>query len=247
MVTNPASGGGALALACTAVAARVARCAVKVVLVHLNTSGAAELAASLGSTTDETAGRGVGVAASPGVVAIEKSAHHRPALVIATGTLATSAGQALARTATGSTVLLVLVFWASTGVSGTFFLAVTLAGAGATYGIGRGELAFLAAAVVGIIADGVTLELARLGVAARVVTAAFLSTTVAVLAGLDDAISTLASTNGSDPAVVGQTAGFDAVTAQGGADVANCTTGEIGHTGFRIWVHDVFRIGVTGR
>lgn len=95
--------------------------------------------------------------------------------------------------------------------------------AGPAYGICRGELATLAAAVVGIIANGPAFELAGFGITAVIVPTGLFTTTVAVFALLDETIAALAARVGGDSVVVGKATGFDAVAAHGRADISNRT------------------------
>jgi len=79
----------------------------------------------------------------------------------------------------------------------------------------------VAAIVVAVIADRTAREFACCRIATGVVSAALSSTAVAVLARFDYAVAALLAGDGSDPSVVREARGFDAVSSDGTADVAN--------------------------
>lgn len=164
VVADPAGGGRALAMAVVAAATCFARRAVEEVLVRVDAGSTSELRAASGRAADDTARWGSGLSTGPRVVAVEERAHHRATLVVTTGALATGALQPVVRITARITILLELVDRAGTALSSAFFLGVALARARSAHSIGSGVLAFLAAIVVGVIANGTVLELACLSV-----------------------------------------------------------------------------------
>jgi len=143
------------------------------------------------------------------VVALGVAAHSRLALHVATSALTGSALQALA---TAVAIWLGFVTRTATGVSRTDFLRVAVTSASPADGALRLELAVIAAVFVSVIADGAVLVLARFGVAARVVSAAFGATAITVFAGLDDTIAALLACNGRDVPIVREAVGVDVAT-----------------------------------
>lgn len=153
-------------------------------------------------TTDQAAGWVYRILAGPGIVGVEKGAHHGAALVVTTRALAAGAGEA---TATRGSVVFVLVTRTGAGVARAGLGNVTGACTRTTDRVGGCKLALTAAAVVGVVADGVVLVFACRGITASIVAAVFLAATVAVFAGLDDAVAALAAANSHDSAIVGET------------------------------------------
>lgn len=125
-------------------------------------------------------------------------------------------------------------------------LRVAGAGAGAADGAGGGELAAVAAVLVGVVADGAGLEAAGARVAAGVRGAVGLAAAVAVLAVLDDAVAALVAGDGGDAAVGGEAGRVDAVAADAAADVADAAGGEVRDALGGGGVHDVLFAGVAG-
>lgn len=126
MVLDPGFDVLALAVAVAAVAATTAGSAVEEVLVD------AVARADLRGGADQFAGGtegGTGV----GVVAVEETAHHTAALVVAAGALATSAGKSRATAAAARAVLLERVGRTSTGVAAAGLCHVAVAATGTTY------------------------------------------------------------------------------------------------------------------
>lgn len=114
-----------------------------------------------------------------------------------------------------------LIGRASRAVASAGLLRITVAGARTTDDTSGGELARTGTAVlVGRITDGVRLELASIRVTAAVCSAANLSTAIAVLATLDDAVSTLAADKSLDVLVVSQAVALD-VALESRADVTD--------------------------
>lgn len=128
---------------------------------------------------------------SLGVVSARQAVGHVLALQVARSTLPRRAFEPIA---TRVAVILVLVDRAGGLVAGAGFQNVAFAGAGPADCAARCKLALIRAAIfVGGITDGAAGELARFGIAALVSIAACLAAAVAVLAGLHDAVPTLAA------------------------------------------------------
>ena len=161
--------------------------------------------------------------------------------------MAAGAAEVLALGAAAGTVFFVFVVGAGARGSAAGLGSVAFSGAGAADGAGSGELTFVAAAVVGVIADSTAFKFAGLCVTAGVVAAAFFVAAVTLLVAFNDAVAALAAANGDDAAVVGQTSGLDAVLANGRADVTDCTLRKLSHGVLSIGVHDVFRAGIASR
>jgi hypothetical protein len=136
------------------------------------------------------------------MIGVEQAAHHGTALIIATGTLAAGTGEA---TTTRRSVVLELIRGAGAGVSSTGLGNVTDTCTRSADCVCGRKLAFCATAVIGVVADGIVLELACLCVAASIGTAAFLAATVAVFASFDDAVAASAAAHRYDSAIVGET------------------------------------------
>lgn len=87
----------------------------------------------------------------------------------------------------------------------------------------------MTAALIAVIAHGASLELARGRIAASVVAATGSATTIAFLAGLDDAITTLLAHEGGNIAVVSQASRPDRVATKCRAYIAYTTRREVGN------------------
>lgn len=133
-----------------------------------------------------TAQHAVAVVTSIRIVALSIAAHDGLALHVSARALTRRASESVA---TVGTIGLCLVFGAIRRGARASFLWIAGADRGAADGIGRGELAVAAAVLVGIVTDGIVDELARLWVAACVVFATRLATTVALLVAFDDAVT----------------------------------------------------------
>jgi hypothetical protein len=115
---------------------------------------------------------------------------------------------------------------ATTGVTRTLLLRVTLAGALATNGAGTGKLALASAAFfVGRVANSIIDVLASFRVAALVVSTSLFTAAVAIFARLDDAVATLATGHRLDIAVVFQT-GCPVAVFEERANISDTTGGE---------------------
>lgn len=155
-----------------------------------------------GCTADETAGGTICVLAGPGVIGVQQGAYHRATLVVATCALAAGAAELLVLVAAAGTIVFVFVFGTGARGSAAGLGDVAFTGAGTADSVGGGELAFAAAAVVRVVADGTVFEFAGLGIAAGVVAAAFFVAAVAFLVAFDDAVAALTAANGHDAAVI---------------------------------------------
>lgn len=202
MIIDPASHGGPLALAAVAVTAGVAGCTVQEILVRVNAVPGGELLDLMGCAANQAARRSHDILTGPGIVGTEERAHDATALIVATRALAAGTVET---TAARGAVILVCVAGAGTRVSGAGLRNVAGVCARAADCVGGCKLAAGAAAVVGVVADGVVLELACLCVAASIASAVLLAATVTVFAGFDDAVAALAAADSRDSAVVGET------------------------------------------
>lgn len=117
--------------------------------------------------------------------------------------MAAGAAESLVLGAAAGTVVFVFVGGTRARGSAAGLGDVAFSGAGAADGVGGGELALIAAAVVGVIAHGAAFKFAGLGVTAGVVAAAFFVAAVTLLVAFDDAVAALAAADGHDAAVVG--------------------------------------------
>lgn len=153
---------------------------------------------------------------------MEEAAHYGSALEVPAGALAAGTFQARGIAAAGS-VVLVVIRRTGARIARALLLNVAFATTRTAYSVRRGELAAVAAAVVGIVADGAVLELACLGIAAFVVSTRLFTPTVAVFSVFDNTVPALAARDGSDTAVRRETRALDTVAAHGRADVSNRT------------------------
>lgn len=179
--------------------------------------------------------------------------HDSAALKITTGALAGCTSERarvgngrVARERAGLTVRRCRVWWTNGRVARADFLRVTRAGRRPTDLARRRKLAVVAAIFIGIVADGVILELACRRIAAGVAAAALGATTVAVFAVFDDTIATLVAGDSDDAFVRGQTCRVDGVAAEGRADVADAAGGEMGDAVGGEGIHDVLFPGIAG-
>jgi hypothetical protein len=119
------------------------------------------------------------------------------------------------------TIVGVFVVRAARGITRTGFLRITVAAACTADGPIRGETAPVGTTVfVARVALSITTELAGRSVTTAVVATAVFTTTVTILAALDNAVATLTTHDGIDISVVCQTVDFG-VQAQSSANVAN--------------------------
>lgn len=130
-------------------------------------------------------------------------------------------------TVTAISIVLDFVLRAVRAVAGALLLGVAFAVGGATHCVCRCKLAVAAAVLVAVVAHSVLLELARLGVAAGVVAAACLATTIALFIALDYAVAASLAHDSLDIAVVRQTGALDAVSPQSGTDVTHAAGGKL--------------------
>ena len=126
----------------------------------------------------------------------------------------------------------------------TSFLRVTFARTRPTDLIGRSELTVLATILVGIVAEGIFLEPASLGVTAFVVAATGLTSAIAILARLDDAVTTLITGDDRHSLVGRETVRFNAIPSHGRADVTDRTWTELRDPLPCRWIHDVSLSGI---
>jgi hypothetical protein len=157
------------------------------------------------------------------IVARRKTAHESLALHISRCALPTSTLQPISA---AIAIVLVLVFGTVGCASGTGLLGIALADTGAADGAGGGKLAASAAVLVGIVADGIVLELACAGITALIVATALLATAVAFLVTFDNAVSTGLACDGSHVPVVAEARRLDTLASKSRADVANGAGGE---------------------
>lgn len=195
----------ARALSVLAVASASAWCAVDEVVLLQDRAGVRTR--GVGSA-NHGAGR---IVACPCVVAVQQAAHQGLALLISAGTLAAGAGQTRS-TATAGAIILVTVRRTRARAATALLLNVAFATARATNGIRRRILTVATAAVIGIVTDSVVLEFARFGIAAVVASTGVFTAAVTILSVLDDAITTLATCDGSHSLVLRETARRDTVS-----------------------------------
>lgn len=155
---------GALALSVIAVAASSAWCAVNEVVLFQDR--ARVRARGVGSANHGTRG----IVTRPRVVAVQQLAHQGLALLVTAGTLAAGAGQTRFA-ATAGPVVLVFVRRTGARVASALLLDVAFATARATDSIRRRILTVTTAAIIGVIADSVALELARFSITAVIAAA----------------------------------------------------------------------------
>lgn len=246
MILDPASHGGSLALAAIAVTASVTGCTVHEVLIRVKAAVGGIILDLFGCAANRAArwSHRPLTRTGPGIVGIEEGAHDATALIVATRALPASTGEA---TAARGAVILVCVTGAGTRVSGAGLGNVAGICARAADRVGGCKLTAGATAVVGVIADGVVLELACLWVTASIATAVFLAATVTVFAGFDDAVAALAAADSHDSAVVGEAGGLDTVATNGGADVADGAFRKGCHAWVCVRVHDELGLRITSR
>lgn len=129
--------------------------------------------------------------------------------------------------------------------TGTGLLGIAGAGAPTTYRARGGKLTTLATSFVAVITDRSRRETAGGGIAAAITATAIGTPTITVFAIFDDAITALAATDRLDTSVIGQAVAVDGIPAQGAADVAHGTGGELVDPGGGSRVHDEGAISVT--
>lgn len=128
--------------------------------------------------------------------------HDRLALLVAGCTLSAGTLQAVA---TVLAIRLRLVVWTVRRITGTFFLGITGARARTANGLCGGELAVLAAVLIGIVADGIVDEFAGLWIAAAVASTACRAAAVALFVTFDDAVAAGLPGYGGNTTIVGET------------------------------------------
>lgn len=177
------------------------------------------------------------------IVVLRVAAHDSLALLVATRALTTGALQAIA---TIGAIWLSLVCGAGRRGARAGFLGITLTRACTTDSTRRSELAVSAAVLVGVIADRARSKLASGRVAARIIFAAFCTSTVAIFTRFDNSITALPSRNRGDTFIVGQTFAVDRIAKHCTANVADRAWAELLNAVTRLRVHDVLSSGRTG-
>jgi len=170
-----------------------------------------------------TADRATRTITSVRIVALRIASHHSLTLLISARALSRST---LHSVPTALTLWRRDIYRTCRRSTRAHFLRITRSSAGAADSSVSSELAVAAAVFVRIIADSVGGELAGGRLTAIVVAASFWTTAIAFLAGLDNAVTALLSTDGSDLLVIRETLCLDGVAADGAADVANGTRAE---------------------
>ena len=165
------------------------------------------------------------------------------ALFVATSALATGAREALL-VATLRAVRFVLVVWTGARVARALLFNVARSSACSAHCVSRGELAVLAAAVIGIVTNRPALVLACLRITTAVAAAGFLPATITLLAVLDYAVPALAGADGVHIMIGCETVRLDRIVKEASTNVANSTLREIRCLLRRARIHDVFALRI---
>lgn len=208
--------------------------AVQEVLLQAVAHASAELRAR---AADSASGTVAGIR----VITLGITTHHSLALLVTTCALPGSALQIMAATLS---IWRCLIIRARRRITRADFCGIARAGASSADSPIASELAAFAAPFIRIVAHGTGLELACRGFAAVVVPTALLTTAVALLARLDDAVAALLAADGLHLPVVRQAIRLDRVTADGAANVADRTRAEVSDPLAGGGIHDVLLTGI---